>query len=327
MSEKLKIYFAGSGRIALPVLTALSRAPGIELVGVGTQPDRPAGRKRTLLPTPVGELAAELGCVLHKIPDINAPEALAAIRACAPRMIVVLSFGQLLKQAVLELPELGCVNIHGSLLPRWRGASPVQQVLLHGEKETGVCFMRMERGLDSGPVFRTLAMPIPDGCGADELEMALGRLAAEAAEETLLDIASGKLQAHPQNPEGVTVCRKITRADGAVQWDLPASRIEAMSRAFENWPGAFFNVKCGGTVSQVTIVRAAVRSSLSGAPGSRLAPDDRKRLIVACGEGALELLEVTPAGRKPMPAAAFLNGLRGAELEFLPGILPENKTL
>ena len=327
MSEKLKIYFAGSGRIALPVLQALSGAPGIELVGVGTQPDRPAGRKRTLVPTPVGELAAGLGVPLHKFPDINAPEALETVGGCAPRMIVVLSFGQLLKQRLLDLPELGCVNIHGSLLPRWRGASPVQQVLLHREKETGVCFMRMERGLDSGPVFRALAMPVPGGCGADELEMALGRLAAERAEETLLDIASGKLQAHAQDPEGVTVCRKITRADGAVRWDFPASCIEAMSRAFENWPGAFFNAKCGGTVSQVTIVRAAVRNGLSGAPGSRLAPGDRKRLIVACGEGALELLEVTPAGRKPMPAAAFLNGLRGAELEFLPGILPENKTL
>ncbi|MBQ7695019.1 MAG: methionyl-tRNA formyltransferase [Lentisphaeria bacterium] len=327
MPEKLKIYFAGSGRIALPVLTALSQASGIELVGVGTQPDRPVGRKRLLSPTPVGELAAGLGCVLHKLPDINAPEALAAIRACAPRMIVVLSFGQLLKQPVLELPELGCVNIHGSLLPRWRGASPVQQVLLHREKETGVCFMRMERGLDSGPVFRTLAMPIPENCGADALEMALGRLAAQAAEETLLDIASGKLQARPQPTEGVTVCRKITRADGAVRWEFPAERIEAMSRAFENWPGAFFDVKCGGAVCRVTIGRAAVRNDLSGTPGSRLAPDDRKRLIVACGEGALELLEVTPAGRKPMPVAAFLNGFRGAELEFLPGSLPENKTL
>lgn len=327
MSEKLKIYFAGSGRIALPVLTALSQAPGIELAGVGTQPDRPVGRKRTLSPTPVGELAAELGCVLHKIPDINAPEALAAIRACAPRMIVVLSFGQLLKQALLDLPELGCINIHGSLLPRWRGASPVQQVILHREKETGICFMRMERGLDSGPVFRTFSMPVPENCGADALEMALGRLAAEGAEETLLDIASGKLRARPQPAEGITVCRKISRADGAVRWEFPAERIEAMSRAFENWPGAFFNVKCGGAVGQVTIGRAAVRNDLSGAPGSRLAPDDRKRLIVACGEGALELLEVTPAGRKPMPVAAFLNGFRGAELEFLPGILPENKTL
>ena len=327
MSEKLKIYFAGSGRIALPVLTALSEAPGIELVGVGTQPDRPAGRKKTPVPTPVGELAAGLGCVLHKFPDINAPEALAAIRACAPRMIVVLSFGQLLKQSLLELPELGCVNIHGSLLPRWRGASPVQQVILHREKETGVCFMQMERGLDSGPVFRTFSMTVPEGCGADELEMALGRLGAESAEETLLGIASGELRARPQPAEGVTVCRKITRADGAVRWEFPASRIEAMSRAFENWPGAFFNVKCGGTVCQVTIDRAAVRNDLSGAPGSRLLPDDRKHLIAACGEGAVELLEVTPAGRKSMPAAAFLNGFRGAELEFLPGILPENKTL
>ena len=325
--EKPRIYFLGSGNIAVPVFKTLAGSEKIELVGAGTQIDRPAGRKCRLVPTPVGAAAAEMGFAIDKIPSVNTPDFIDRLRGLRPDILLVLSFGQLLKQSLLELPELGCVNIHGSLLPRWRGASPVQQVILHREKETGVCFMRMERGLDSGPVFRTFSMTVPEGCGADELEMALGRLGAESAEETLLGIASGELRARPQPAEGVTVCRKITRTDGAVRWEFPASRIEAMSRAFENWPGAFFNVKCGGTVCQVTIDRAVVRNDLSGAPGSRLLPDDRKHLIAACGEGAVELLEVTPAGRKSMPAAAFLNGFRGAELEFLPGILPENKTL
>ncbi|MBO5790930.1 MAG: methionyl-tRNA formyltransferase [Lentisphaeria bacterium] len=327
MNEKLKVYFAGSGRIAVPVLEALSKDSRIELVGVGTQPDRPVGRKKVLTPTPLGSAAAGLGVTLHKFENINAPEALNAIRACGPRMMVVLSYGQLLKQSLLELPELGCINIHGSLLPRWRGASPIQQVLLHREKETGVCFMQMEKGLDSGPVFKTLTMEIPERCGADELEMKLGELAAEHCAETLLQISSGELTAIPQEHDKAVVCRKITREDGSVDWSLSAAHIEAMSRAFENWPGAFFRLRVDGVESVVTINASCVHDDMTGVPGTLLTPGNRKKMIVACGSGALELLEVTPAGRKNMPVAAFLNGIRGECIEFLPGIQPDNTTL
>lgn len=323
MNGRLKVYFAGSGRIAVPVLKALHDAPEIELVGVGTQPDRPVGRKRVLTPTPVGEYAAALGTILHKFANVNEPEALDAIRACGADMIVVLSFGQLLKQPLLELPEFGCINIHGSLLPRWRGASPVQQVLLHRERETGVCFMQMEKGLDTGPVFKTVLMPIAEGCGADELEMQLGDLAASVTVDTLLKISSGELRSIPQDGENVTVCRKIIREDGAVDWNASAEHIEAMSRAFENWPGAYFRLRVDDCESVVTINGARVRNDLSGTPGTLLTPGDRKKIIVACGTGALELLELTPAGRKNMPTAAFLNGIRGGKMEFLSGIAPE----
>ncbi|MBO5721508.1 MAG: methionyl-tRNA formyltransferase, partial [Lentisphaeria bacterium] len=221
------------------------------------------------------------------------------------------------------LPELGCINIHGSLLPRWRGASPVQQVLLHRDRETGVCFMQMERGLDTGPVFKRISMPVAENCGADELEMQLGELAADATVDTLLKIRSGELKAVPQSSENVIVCRKITREDGAVDWNRSAEHIEAMSRAFENWPGAYFRLRIDGSESMVTVNSARVRKDLSGAPGTLLTPGDRKKIIVACGEDALELLELTPAGRKSMPAAAFLNGIRGGSMEFLSGIEPE----
>lgn len=327
MSENLKVYFAGSGKIAVPVLEALKNAPGIELVGVGTQPDRPVGRKKVLTPTPVGAAAAEMGVPLHKFENINAPEALDAIRQCAPRMMVVLSYGQLLKSALLELPELGCINIHGSLLPRWRGASPIQQVLLHREKETGVCFMQMEKGLDSGPVFKTLSLEVPPKCGADKLEMMLGELAAGACAETLQAIASGELLSVPQEHEKAVVCRKIKREDGGIDWNRSAAEIEAMSRAFENWPGAFFRLSVDGAESVVTINSASVLEDQSGTPGTLLSAGSRKKMIVACGEGALELLEVTPAGRKSMPVGAFLNGIRGEKIEFLPGNVPDNTTL
>ena len=327
MNEKLKVYFAGSGRIAVPVLETLSKDPRIELVGVGTQPDRPVGRKKVLTPTPVGSAAADLGVALHKFENINAPEALDAIRACAPRMMVVLSYGQLLKQPVLELPELGCINIHGSLLPRWRGASPIQQVLLHREKETGVCFMQMERGLDSGPVFKTFTIEVQDGCGADELEMKLGDLAAENCAEIVCRISAGELNAVPQEHDKAVVCRKIVREDGSVDWNRSAAHIEAMSRAFENWPGAFFRLRADGNETLITINAARIHDDMSGVPGTLLTPGNRKKMIVACGSGALELLEVTPAGRKSMPIAAFLNGVRGEHIEFLPGCVPDNKPL
>lgn len=329
MSEKLKIYFAGSGRIAVPVLETLYKSEAVEIVGVGTQPDRPVGRKKVLTPTPLGAAAAELGVqTLHKFDNINAPEALEAIRACAPQMMVVLSYGQLLKQPILELPPMGCINIHGSLLPRWRGASPVQQVLLHSEKETGVCFMQMEKGLDSGPVFETFSMEIPAGCGADALEMMLGNLAAEKSVATLLDISTGALKALPQNHEAALLCRKITREDGAVDWQMSAQKIEAMSRAYEGWPGAYFTFRVDGTDTTVTLNSAKVVEAPAGAsPGALLTPGSRKKMVIACGQDALEILTVTPAGRKSMPVSAFLNGIRGEQIEFLPGIIPDHKTL
>lgn len=328
MNNKLKVYFAGSGRIAVPVLETLLRAEEIEVVGVGTQPDRPVGRKKVLTPTPLGAAAALAGCVLHKFDNINAPEALEEIRKCAPQMMVVLSYGQLLKQSVLELPPLGCINIHGSLLPRWRGASPIQQVLLNSEKETGVCFMQMERGLDSGPVFNTFAIDVPTGCGADELEMLLGKLAADNCVETLLKISSKQLRALPQNHEEAVVCRKITREDGAVNWEDTAERIEAMSRAYENWPGAYFKLRVDGVETTLTINSARVTTQFPpAAPGTLLTQGNRKKLVVACGKDALEILTLTPSGKKSMPVAAFLNGVRGENIEFLPGITPDNTTL
>lgn len=328
MSELLKVYFAGSGNIAVPVLEVLNKSAEIKLVGVGTQPDRPVGRKKIMTPTPVGSAAAALeGVALHKFENINAPEALAAIRSCDPDVMVVLSYGQLLKQPLLELPPMGCINIHGSLLPRWRGASPIQQVLLHREPETGVCFMQMEKGLDSGPVFAVFKLDVPENCGAGKLEMMLGELAAAHCVESLLKIRNGELNAVEQVHDAAVICRKITREDGAVDWNSAAEEIEAMSRAFENWPGAYFRFRADGNETVVTINSARVLPDLSGAPGSLLTPGNRKKLIVACGKGALELLTLTPAGKKTMPAAAFLNGVRGDVMEFLAGKTPENKTL
>jgi len=314
MMNDLKIYFAGSGRIAIPVLKALAAARGLTLCGVGTQPDRPVGRKHTLTPTPLGQAALELGLALHRFENINAPESLDAIRCCAPDMLVVLSYGQLLKKEILELPPKGCINIHGSLLPRWRGASPIQQALLHGDKETGIGFMRMERGLDTGAVFRSFPLTIPEECNSGELEMMLGDLAAKHAAETLLAIASGELKAVPQPEEGVTVCRKIRKEEGLIDWRRSADEIFCQVRAFDPWPGSCCTIRLNGAESVLTVSKAKVHPELSGVPGS--VTGTKKQLIVCCGKNALELTEVIPAGRKAMDIASFLNGTRGEKPEF-----------
>ena len=167
MSNSLKVVFLGSGPIAVPILESLHRAECIQLAGVITQPDRPAGRKRVMTPTPLGESAIALGLDVLRVPDVNAPDFLEFLQGIAPDMLCVVSFGQILKTPLLMLPKYGCVNVHASILPKYRGASPITQALLNGDSETGVAFMEMERGLDSGPVYRTEYCPLAGNEYAD----------------------------------------------------------------------------------------------------------------------------------------------------------------
>ncbi|MBR7121259.1 MAG: methionyl-tRNA formyltransferase [Lentisphaeria bacterium] len=311
MTKPIKTVFLGSGPIAIPVLRALAASPDIELSAVISQLDRPAGRKRIMTPTPLTAAALALGLDVIRTADVNTPEFTGFLNSLAPDLLCVISFGQILKQGVLSVPEICCVNIHASLLPRYRGASPVTQAILHRENSTGVCFMQMERGLDSGPVFRQLAMPLTGVEYADSLEDALGELAAGYAVETLIDIAAGKLTAKPQNPAQITVCRKISKRDGQINWQMEAKDIEAMTRAYYPWPGASARFRtANGRESTVCICKA---KALSGSP---LIPGEVTgtpgKLVIGCGrQSALEILELIPAGGKRMTAAAFRNGMRG----------------
>ena len=310
--------FLGSGPIAVPILRALAAAPGIELAAVVSQPDRPAGRKRIPTPTPLAAAALDLGLDPVRVPDVNAPEFLEFLRKKAPEMLCVVSFGQILKNAVLTAPPAGCVNVHASLLPAYRGASPIAQAIRNRDARTGVCFMAMERGLDSGGVYRMLTLDLTGAEYADALELKLGELAAGRAAETLADIAAGKLAAVPQDASRVTVCRKIAKTDGAVDWNLSAAEIEAMIRAYFPWPGASAVCRLpGGRTAAVTLCAGRIAAGCDLAPGRCAAVPGR--LIVGCGAGsALEILELLPAGGKRMTAAAFRNGLRGELPEFLP---------
>lgn len=315
--NKLKIYFLGSGEIAVPVMRACAAAESLEVVGVGTQPDRVAGRRGKLAPTPVGRAAAEAGLSADKPESVNAPEFLDKVRELAPDMVLVVSFGQLLRDELLSLPRLGCVNVHASLLPKYRGASPIVQAVLNRDASTGVCFMRMERGLDTGAVYRTLEYPLDGTEYACALETALGELAAAHAEETLNGIADGTYLPVVQDESRATKCGKIRKDDSWIDWKRSAADISAMVRAYHPWPGARCRMRRGVVDSVLTLRRVEMRGDVSLAPGEVAVPD-RKTLLVGCGGGVLKILELTPENSKTMDAVAFLNGLRGEKIGFLP---------
>lgn len=311
MSEKKTgIYFLGSGPIAAPILRRLAASPGFVLCGVGTQPDRAAGRKRLPTPTPCAKAARELGIEAARFPNVNAPEALEAIASTHPELILVVSFGQLLREPLLRLPRAGCVNVHASLLPRYRGASPIAGVILNGETETGVAFMAMEKGLDTGGIYALARRPLHGDERADSLELELGEIAAGLLPRVLPAIAGGTLKAIPQDAAGASCCVKIRKEDGLIDWTRSAVRIEAMTRAYAPWPGCRFTLDTESGTIELQLTAARIRHDLSGAPGTLL-PGDRHGWIVACGTGALELLRVAPPGKREMSVREFLNGVRG----------------
>ena len=312
MNDPLKIYFLGSGEIGVPVLQVLAKAPEIALVGVGSQPDRPGKRGSALIPTPVTAAAAELGFTADRPDSVNDPDYLAHLRELAPDMIVVIAYGQLLKAGVLALPRLGCVNVHASLLPKYRGASPIQSAILARESETGVCFMEMETGLDTGPVYACEKLPLDGTERADELEAALGRLAADAAVRVLTGIADGKLVKTPQDPAAATVCRKIRKEQSVMDFRRPAAELEAMIRAFRPWPGANFVLILPDREVRITVCEAEIVPG-NGKPGEILSCD-RHGWTIMCRDAALELKTVSIPGKRTMPATGFLNGLRGAPM-------------
>jgi methionyl-tRNA formyltransferase len=313
--ERPRVYFLGSGDIAVPVLKTLFNSEKLKFIGVGTQIDRPAGRKCRLVPTPVGAAAETLGIKADKVPSVNAPEYLQYLRDLEPDIILVISFGQLLKQELLDLPACACVNIHASLLPAYRGASPIVSAMLAKEKATGMTFMEMVRALDAGPVYTSVTRELDGTEFAGPLEVELGQLAADVTEDILLDICNGKLQAVPQDESKATFCKKIKKSDGIINWREDAIDIDAKVRAYTPWPGAKCTVITEKGETAITISRCRMRPELSGQPGEFLSTD-KKSLVVACGSGALEILEVIPTGGKAMPAAAFRNGLRGVPPVF-----------
>jgi methionyl-tRNA formyltransferase len=299
-----RVVFMGTPGFAVPLLEALANAHRV--VGVVTQPDRPAGRGRRLTPSPVKEVALERGLLLYQPQSLRTPEAVAQLVAWDPDVIVVAAFGQILRQNVLDLPPHGCLNVHASLLPRWRGAAPAPAAILAGDEVSGVTIMRMDAGLDTGPTLAQREEPIRPGDTRATLEDRLARLGAESLVEALPAYLAGDLLPRPQPVEGVTYARQLRKEDGRLDWSHAAVELDRRVRAFTPWPGAFTTWRG----RRLKVLRAVPLPEWRGdvSPGTVLTLADG--LAIATGEGALRLEEVQLAGKRPMDVTTFLRGQR-----------------
>ncbi|WP_310493395.1 methionyl-tRNA formyltransferase [Dechloromonas sp.] len=294
----MKLIFAGTPEFAAQALRAIVAA-GHDVALVLTQPDRPAGRGMSLQPSAVKKVALEHGIEVFQPLTLRDAEAQAKIAAIGAEVMVVAAYGLILPQVVLDMPRFGCINIHGSLLPRWRGAAPIQRALLAGDAETGVCIMQMEAGLDTGPVLLRGAFPIEATDTTATLHDRLAELGAKLAVDAL-----GKLPlpAEPQPAEGVTYAHKIEKAEALIDWSKSAAELDRHIRAFNPFPGA--QALFGGQTVKLWQARPV---GGDGEIGTILAVD-RSSVVVACGEGALAVTELQKAGGKRLPVQQFLAG-------------------
>ena len=297
----MRIVFAGTPDFAAAALQAILAA-GHTVPLVLTQPDRPAGRGMSMQASAVKQLAQKHGLALHQPASLKSDEARLPIIEACPDVMVVAAYGLLLPQAVLDIPRLGCVNIHASLLPRWRGAAPIQRAILAGDAETGVTLMRMEAGLDTGPMLLRERLPIAASDNAGSLHDRLAALGARLIVDALPRLERGGLADEPQPAEGATYAAKLDKAEAVLDWRQPAAQLDRTVRAFNPFPGATAQLD-----GQAIKVWAAELVAASGEVG-RILDVGRGGIVVACGEGALRLIELQKAGGKRLPAADFLRG-------------------
>ncbi len=299
-----RIVFMGTPQFAVPSLKRL--AERYTIAAVVTQPDRPAGRKRQLTPPPVKEAALARDLPVWQPPTLRAPEAAAHLRALAPDLIVVVAFGQILPADVLAIPPHGCLNVHGSLLPKYRGAAPAPAAILAGDTETGVTLMQMDEGLDTGPILVQASCPIAPDDTTATLRDRLCHLGADFLIETLPRWLAGEIAPQPQDEAQATYCRTIVKADGRLDWRLPAEQLARQVRAYIPWPTAFTFWQ----ERSLKVLRAAPLPHWRGAgqPGQMIALDDGVGAVT--GEGLLRLEVVQLAGKQAMTVEAFLRGQR-----------------
>ena len=297
----------GTAPLACASLQALSRQPGFHVVGVVTQPDRPKGRDLRLHPSAVKELALKLGLPVLQPEKARHPAFLEEVRALQPDLIALAAYGQLLPASLLDLPRFGSLNVHTSLLPKYRGAAPIQWAILEDNPETGVTIMKMDAGLDTGPIVSRQATPIQPEDNAQTLHDRLAVLGAELLVRTLPEYISGRIVPSPQPLEGVTLARKISKEDGRLDWTLPARTLWNRVRGLTPWPGAFAFQPAEPAPRLLKVWRAEVATAVSGQPGEVLLAD-KTGVTVGCGEQSLRLLELQREGGKRLPAREFLAG-------------------
>jgi methionyl-tRNA formyltransferase len=297
----IRLVFMGSPDFSVPTLRRL--AEQYPVAGVVTQPDRPAGRGRVLTPPPVKILAQSLGIEVIQPEKLKEPEAQARLQAWAPDLIVVTAFGQILRRSVLDLPRFGCINVHASLLPRWRGAAPIQAAILHGDRQTGATIMIMDPGVDTGPILTQRAVEIRPDDTAETLSGRLSEAGADLLIETLPGYLAGSIQPRAQENELATYAPMLSKEEGLLDFSQPTAALERIVRAFNPWPGAFFDWQ-----GQPLKVHRAHVAACADSAGQRLIVDGQP--AVSTVDGCLVFDEVQPAGKRSMPGRDFLRGTR-----------------
>lgn len=304
MSDALRIIFAGTPDFAARHLDALLTSHH-DVVGVFTQPDRPAGRGNKLTPSPVKVLAEENQIPVFQPKSLRPAESQALVQALNADIMVVVAYGLILPQAVLEMPKLGCINVHGSLLPRWRGAAPIQRSLWAGDSQTGVTIMQMDVGLDTGAMLTKLACDIQADDTSATLYNKLAELGPRAMLNTLSDLAAGLAEPEQQDDALATYAEKLSKEEARLDWQLSAAQLERCIRAFNPWPVSYFMVDD----QPVKVWQATVLPSQSAEPGTIVAAD-KQGIQVATADGVLSLTQLQPAGKKAMSAQDLLNSRR-----------------
>jgi methionyl-tRNA formyltransferase len=313
----LRIVFMGPAELSCASLEKLAGDPRFQIDFVITQPDKPRGRDLKLQPTPVKTVAQRLNLPVSQPLKARDPVFLETVRGLESDLIVVVAYGQILPQSLLDLPRFGCLNVHTSLLPKYRGAAPIQWAIANGEAETGVTIMKMDAGLDTGPILSVRATPILPADNSALLHDRLAQLGAELLVETIPGFVAGQIQPQPQPAVGSSYAAKIKKEDGKIDWRQPAREIWNRSRAFTPWPGAF-TLLAGPAPTALTAASTVAKPMLvkvwqmevvvgQGTPGEVL-PDDQHGIVIACGESAVRIIELQREGGRRLPAKAFLAG-------------------
>ncbi len=303
----LRIIFMGTADLACASLRALCREPSFQVIAVVSQPDKPKGRDMKLQPTPVKELALAEGLPVLQPRRARDEEFIAQLRTLQPDLIVVAAYGQILPQSLLDIPRLGCLNVHTSLLPKYRGAAPIQWAILDGDAETGVTIMKMDAGLDTGPMLSTVKTAIIPEDNAQTLHDRLAALGGELLVKTIPDYAAGKISPIPQPAEGASYARKISKEDGQIDWAQPARVLWNRVRGFTPWPGAFTHLNDAGKPRLLKIWLAEVEPNRSGTPGEIL-HSDKNGVVIACCEQSLRVTQLQREGGRRMSAQEFVAG-------------------
>jgi methionyl-tRNA formyltransferase len=302
----LRIIFMGTAELACASLEALTQTDNFLVLAVVTQPDRPKGRDLKLQPSPVKEVALRRQLLVLQPERARTEAFIGELRTLGPDLIVVAAYGQILPKAILELPRFGCLNIHTSLLPKHRGAAPIQWAILNDEPETGITIMKMDAGLDTGDILTQQTTPIQPADNSQTLHDRLAKIGADLLVQTIEDYVAGKITPRSQPAEGASYARKITKEDGLLDWNQPARTLWNRIRAFTPWPGAFTHLPAQPKPQLLKVWQAEVVDR-SGQPGDILQAD-KTGIVVACGQDALRILTLQREGGRRLTAQEFLAG-------------------